>query len=102
MLTVLGKNKRFSSSVLHQVEEGESLKDIAKKYNISVEFLKHNKNNELYAGNAILIEGIDKKHHIVQPAETIDAIAKKYNISAQEIIEKNNTTKLFVGQLLEL
>ena len=101
MLTILGKNKHFSSSILHQIEDGENLKNKKKRYNISVELLKH-KNSEIYAGNAILIEGVDKKYHIVKPAETIDSIAKKYNISPQEIMEKNNTTKLFVGQLLEL
>lgn len=44
------------------------------------------------------------KVHIVKPMETIHIISNKYNIDKNDIVQKNNlnTTRLFVGQILEI
>lgn len=102
MITILGKNKFKSGQVLHQVKQNETFKDIAKKYNISTEVLKQNPTKELYAGQCILISGLDKKYHVVKPTETIFEIAKKYNTTPEKILEKNHTKNIFIGQLLEI
>ncbi|MBQ7603187.1 MAG: LysM peptidoglycan-binding domain-containing protein [Clostridia bacterium] len=38
---------------------------------------------------------------MVKPLDTIDSIAKKLNVQKQELIHKNNITRLFIGQKLE-
>ncbi len=102
MINFLGKNKFSSPEILYRAKQGETLSDIAKKYNIGMEVLRQNPTKDLYEGQCILICGLDKKYHIVKPAETISSIAKMYNTSPEVILEKNNTQQIFIGQLLEI
>lgn len=102
MFKFLGKNKVFNSTILHQVKLGETLKDIAKEYNVNYEILKQNPTQELYAGQCVLVSHLGKKYHIVKPLETVSSISKLYNISEEELLQKNNARQIFIGQLLEI
>ena len=102
MIKVLGKNKVFNSTILHKVEKGQTIDDIAKIYNVSIELLRQNKTKNLYPGQVIALSGLNKKYHIVKPAETIQSIAKQYDISVDYILSKNKIEKIFIGELLEI
>lgn len=100
MFKFLGKNKAFNSTVLHEVLEGETLEQIARKYGVTVQALKQNPTKEIYAGQRIAISGMDRRYHVVKPTETLASIAKLYNTTTAAIKEKNKTQQIFVGQLL--
>ncbi|MBR1925422.1 MAG: LysM peptidoglycan-binding domain-containing protein [Clostridia bacterium] len=102
MIKFLGKNKIYNETILHQFSANETLFDVAKKYNISLEVLKHNKTQNIYAGQCIAISGLNKKYHLVRPTETIKSIAKLYNTTPLDILKKNNVQQIFIGQLLEI
>ncbi len=100
MFKFLGKNKAFNSTVLHEVKEGETLEQIARKYGITVQALKQNPTSEIYAGQRIAISGMDHTYHVVKPTETLASIARLYNTTVAILKEKNKTQQVFVGQLL--
>ena len=102
MIKFLGKNKIYNETVLHQFSENETIFDVAKKYNISVELLKRNKTQNIYAGQCIAISGLNKKYHIVKPTETILSISTLYHTTPELILKKNNVQQIFIGQLLEI
>lgn len=102
MFDFLGKNKRFTQDVLHQVTTGQTLNDIARQYNSNLEVLKQNPTKNLYSGQCLMLSNLDKKYHIVKPAETIQKIADKYHSTPEKIMQKNNVRQIFIGQLLEI
>lgn len=59
-------------------------------------------NKSFAVGDYVIFKRNCQKFHIVKPNETINLIAQKYNISEQEIINKNSTTKIFIGQQLKI
>jgi len=61
--------------------------------------------NTLNEGDEYVVEECSNKNkYIVKPADTLASIAEKFGTSELEIMKNNklNTSRLFVGQLLEL
>lgn len=90
-------------NIVYKVKENETLSDIAKKFNTTVESLKlENKINEVDFGDVIIIFKKNLALHVVKPAETLLDIAKKYHTTIKHIIEVNNlvSTNIFIGQKL--
>ena len=85
-------------------EEFFDYENFAKKFNFSLtDFKKLNGNiKKIKGGDILIIPPSSKYCHIVQPTENLDVIANKFLISKNEIINKNNTTKTFIGQKLFL
>lgn len=90
------ENNQFIS---HEVQKGENLWGISKKYHISVESLqsinKIDKNDILSIGQMIKIpqvsfREIDSIIHHVKKGETLWALSRKYGVDLNSIIKSNN------------
>jgi len=112
--------------IIHKVAEGESLRDIAKIYQMAPsDILKYNKEiksgDDLQPGQTILIpnpqsEGqvvaadslqikqhiIDYKYHTVGDNETLFSLSKQYNSNIESIVALNNVEgfNIKLGQIL--
>src|SRR5690554_6076456 len=92
----------------HVVKRGETITQIAKKYNTS--------NNVLFLLNPEAVKGISRSQvlqvpiasevqHRVQPKETVYGISKQYEISIEELYKLNPGVEeygLKVGQILNI
>lgn len=88
------------------VKSGDTLYNIAQKYNISVDELKNINNlttNTLSIGQRLLIPPLNiYETYIVQNGDTLYSIARKFNTSVSAIVELNNldSNVLSIGQQL--
>ena len=96
-------NAFSQKSISHKVEKGETLTQIAKKYNVEIsDIIKLNPDVQKgVSENAVLIipsKSVNSKTitHEVLPKETLYGISKKYNIEISEI-EKANVEALKEG-----
>ena len=106
-------NQKFENII---VKRGETLSQIAIKYNTSYEFLvKINdiKNpNLIYVGQKLKVPIFNKEIHdtnhilyVVKRGNTLSQIAKKYNVSIERIVELNdikNQNLIYVGEILRI
>ena len=103
--------------VIHQVDQGETLFGLARRYNAAVnQIVNHNKieGSSLQVGQIIEIPikpvasfkptGASGRTHIVQAGETLFAIARKYSVKVDEIVAWNNlkSESLSIGQQLSI
>lgn len=97
----------------YTVQKGDSLYQIAKKYNTTVDELKKLNNltsNQLSIGQVLTIptevseEEPQKKYYTVVKGDSLYQIAKKYNTTVDELKKINNlsTNSLSIGQILTL
>ena len=98
---------------IYTVEKGDSLYQIANKYNTTVDELKKINNltsNLLSIGQQLTLptkkteETTDYGYYIVQKGDSLYQIAKKYNITTDELKKLNNLTSnlLSIGQQLKI
>jgi len=103
--------KKEEEQKIHIVKRGETLRDIAKKYGVSVEELKAWNNlttNKPKPGTKLILKPSTEKaeksniYHVVKKGETLETIAKMYGITPTAIKELNNLKqdKIYVGQKL--
>jgi len=94
-----------------QVEQGETLASIAKKFGVDVDSLKWiNKGVEekkIKVGMTLKIPPVIGVVHTVKAGETIYSVSKKYNVSAQSIVDfpfneftNDETFAIAIGQTL--
>ncbi len=99
-----------STSNTYTVKSGDTLYQIAKKYDVTVDELKTTNNltsNTLSIGQILKIPGTSIEQpntHTVSKGETLYGIANKYGISVDELKKLNNLTSndLSIGQVLLL
>ena len=95
-----------NNNLVYIVKNGDTLWNIAKKYNINVNDLKSVNNldtNLLSIGQELIIpETTDYKTYTVRSGDSLWKIANKYNISVDDLIQANNLTNdiLSIGQVL--
>jgi len=103
--------KYLGNKNTYTVKKGDSLYQIAKKYNMSVEELKMINNltsNNLSIGQVLKIpqmkDNVDGDTYIVKKGDSLYQIAKKYNMSVEELKRINNLTSnnLSIGQVLKI
>ena len=102
---------------MYTVKKGDSLWNIAKVYNTSVEDIKklnYLTSNDLYIGQVLRIPEIFTKeedfyvpeytNYVVKKGDNLYSIARKYNISVDTIIQDNalKNTTLSIGQNLKI
>ena len=87
----------------YTINEGDSLYQIAKRYNINPTLLSAinglNESDYIYPKQEILIPKNGYSYYITADGDTIDLVANKFGIDKNELI-KNNTIYLESGQLL--
>lgn len=93
----------------YEVEAGETLSQIADKFNISVETIKWANNLEsihtVKPGQILKISPVSGVAHTVKSGDTLESVAKKYSASSQAIVDfpfndLPDDFKLKVGQVL--
>ncbi len=94
------------SDLTYVVQTGDSLWNIAKKYNITVDELKKANNltsNLLQIGQELIIpKSTDYITYTVKKGDSLWKIANNFNITVDELITANNltNTNLSIGQIL--
>lgn len=102
-------------SVIHIVQSGEGLFDIAEAYGVSVDAIAQANNisnrNMLRVGQELIIPGVTAREaaaargeiHVVQTGESLLGIAVQYGVTVEEILvanDINNPDAIFEGQEL--
>lgn len=102
-------------SVIHVVQPGEGLFDIAEAYGVSVDAIAQANNignrNMLRVGQELVIPGVTAREaaaargeiHVVQTGESLMGIAVQYGVTVEEILvanDINNPDAIFEGQEL--
>lgn len=77
----------------------ETIEQLAQKFEVSVLSIKKlNKILSVSKGDIIAVP--QENFYVVKPADTLDKIATSLSVSKQELMQKNNTQSVFVGQIL--
>ncbi len=101
--------KRRSKIEEHKVESGETLSEIATKYEIDVDTIKWANDitnvNTVKPGDTLKILPISGVAHTVVKGDTLESVAKKYSAEQQAILswpynDIGDDLKLKVGQML--
>jgi LysM repeat protein len=114
-------NETATGGVIHQVQAGETLYSISRKYGISVDEIKRLNgltSNVLNIGQKLKVGGEaatsvqpEKKeevasdsYHIVQKGETLYSISRKYSLTVEKLKELNglSSNNLSLGQKLRV
>lgn len=98
-MTQITKIKSPYKVEMLRIEKEENVDNILKKYSLTRDRIL-NDSKSFKSGDILLISTDQRKIHIVMPGQTIEDISKLYNIPKEEILSKNNTTTIFVGQIL--
>lgn len=91
-------NSNNDNFIFHEVQQGESLSELASRYGVSRGQLMQNNNltsDELSSGQSLIIRKsapstISSKYHTIQRGETLYSIAKRYGINISKLRELNN------------
>jgi len=103
---ILIPKKTNEENITYIVKPGDTLYNIAKRYNISINDLKDKNNlnnNLLKIGQTIVIPSTKNyQTYVVRTNDTLDSIANNFNTSINELKRINNliTDDVSVGQIL--
>ncbi|PKK95968.1 MAG: hypothetical protein CVV59_00975 [Tenericutes bacterium HGW-Tenericutes-4] len=91
-----------NTNIIHKVVVGETIEQIAKKYNQTKEVLLeiNQMRRGVEVGDRLFIPQKNRAIYVVKPLDTLSKIARKYGVSEQEICKLNQTQKIFIGQVL--
>lgn len=108
-------NENNSEFINYVVKKGDTLSEIASKYNTTYQKLASYNNisdpNKIYTGQIIKIPGsssINPTTYVVKKGDTLSGIASKYKTTWQKLYEKNknvigsNPDKIYPGQVLTI
>ena len=94
---------------IYTVKKGDTLYDIAEKYNVSINDIKEKNNlksNMLKIGQVLEIpnSSTGEVNYIVQNGDNLNTIANKYGVTVSDIKKLNNlkTNTLQIGQVLKI
>lgn len=86
------------------VKKGDTMYDIARQYDISVDNLALlnglDKNDYIYLGQEMLVPKSNVTFHVTTNGETISSVAEIFNIPVEEFLRQNQTIYLLPEQLL--
>src|SRR3989344_3235925 len=99
-LTEQGARLAYSESLVHTVEEGESLERLSQIYGVSVQTIQWANNLEtgrpIRAETELVILPVDGVLHTVKRGQTLSRIAQLYDISAEDIARQNDIQGGFI------
>ncbi len=81
------------------IDNEKTVDEVASLWKISKNQIIYLREN-LKKGDKIILKNLNVRLHIVKPLETLSEIAQKYGVSKEDIIAKNNLSKIFIGQQL--
>ncbi|PAD67036.1 hypothetical protein CHH83_20945 [Bacillus sp. 7586-K] len=104
--------KPSSKTTTYKVMSGDTLSEIASKYNTTVKKLQELNNikdaNKIYVGQVLKVNGqvvAPAKYHTVKSGDTVSGLAKKYGSTQSQIKSWNklkDINKIYVGQKLRV
>ena len=102
-------NLGIKNDNIYTVKKGDTLYDIAEKYNVSINDIKEKNNltsNMLKIGQVLEIpnSSTGEVNYIVQKSDNLNTIANKYGVTVSDIKKLNNlkTNTLQIGQVLKI
>lgn len=102
-------NLGIKNDNIYTVKKGDTLYDIAEKYNVSINDIKEKNNltsNMLKIGQVLEISNSStgEVNYIVQKGDNLNTIANKYGVTVSDIKKLNNlkTNTLQIGQVLKI
>lgn len=102
-------NSGTKNDNIYTVKKGDTLYDIAEKYNVSINDIKEKNNltsNILKIGQVLEIpnSSTGEVNYIVQKGDNLNTIANKYGVTVSDIKKLNNlkTNTLQIGQVLKI
>ena len=99
-------NNQTNNNIQYVIKPGDTLYNIAKRYNTNVDEIKRINNlntNMLKIGETILIPGTSNyQTYVIRTNDTLEGIALKYNTTVENIMKANNllTDDVTVGQII--
>lgn len=89
---------------VYKVESGDSLYQIAKKYNINPKLLASlnglNFDDYIYPNQEILIPKSSYSYYITTDGDTLSSVSDIFKISKEELLKQNETIYLLKDQIL--
>ena len=89
---------------VYTVMKGDSMYNIAKRYNITVDELALlnglDKNDYIYPGQDILVPKANVKFYVTKNGDTLNTSADQFNISVSDLLSHNKVIYLLPDQLL--
>ena len=99
-------NNQTNNNIQYVIKPGDTLYNIAKRYNTNVDEIKRINNlntNMLKIGETILIPSTSNyQTYVIRTNDTLEGIALKYNTTIEDIMKANNllTDDVTVGQII--
>ena len=99
-------NNQTNNNIQYIIKPGDTLYNIAKRYNTNVDEIKrinNLNNNMLKIGETILIPGTSNyQTYVIRTNDTLEGIALRYNTTVENIMKANNllTDDVTVGQII--
>ena len=88
----------------YTIKQGDSLYQIARKYNINPELLATlnglNMDDYIYPNQRIMVPKREYSYYITKEGDTINLVCDKFNINRDKLLTENPTIYLAEGQLL--
>lgn len=88
----------------YTIKTGDSLYQIARKYNINPDLLASlnglNMNDYIYPGQNLMIPKSGYSYYLTKEGDTIDLVANTFGISVDTLLNDNKILYLLDGQLL--
>ena len=102
-------NEGVKSNNIYTVKKGDTLYDIAEKYNVTINEIKEKNNltsNILKIGQVLEIPSVStgEINYVVQKGDNLNSIANKYDVTVSDIKKLNNlsTNTIQIGQVLKI
>lgn len=84
----------FTDKVYHAVTPGETLSQVAQRYDLNVKTLMWENNltdgDFLKTGQTLIVPAVDGVSHTAKTGETLNQIAKQYSVDPQVIVQHNH------------
>ena len=100
------KDKTTNNEITYIVKPGDTLYNLAKRFNTTVDSIKEKnniENNMLKIGEMIIIPETEEfQVYVVRTNDTLNSIANRFNTTIDEIMRINNllTEDVIVGQII--
>ncbi len=106
LLIPISNNKTTNKNIQYIIKPGDTLYNIAKRYNTTVDEIKRVNNfntNMLKIGDVIFLPGTSSyKTYVIRTNDSLENIAARFNTTVEEIMRINNllTDDVTIGQIL--
>ncbi len=102
--SILVPNNKKKYFEYYTVEKGDSIYEIARRYNINPDLLASlnglNNTDYIYPNQTIMIPKSGYSYYITKDGDTLDSVANMLGVSRDKLLRDNSTIYLLDGQML--